>query len=112
MNGQLGEHPLAELIREISAKEISGRLSLQNDSSRIVLYFKSGRVVYAASNVRTLRLGEYLQQAKLVDEIDLKRLGTQRSDLDLVQALCQEKLLDPDEAQKQQLKQVSDVLRV
>src|SRR5262245_54165460 len=56
MNGQLSLHPLAELIREISAKEIAGRLSLQNDSSRVVIYFKNGLVVYAASNIRTLRL--------------------------------------------------------
>ncbi len=111
MIGQLNEHPLAELIREISAKEIAGRLSLQNDSSRVVIYFKNGLVVYAAANVRTLRLAEYLQQAKLVDEKDLRRFGN-HSDLDLAQALCQENLLDPDKAQKLQVKQVSDVLRV
>jgi len=112
MNGQLSEHPLAELIREISGKEISGRLSLQNEGGRVVIYFKNGQVVYAASNVRTLRLGEYLQKAALIDEKDLTRLGNQRSDLDLAQALCEENLLDSDEAQKVQLRQVSDVLRV
>src|SRR5262245_59103667 len=112
MNGQLSEHPLAELIREISAKEISGRLSLQNESGKVVIYFKRGVLMYAASNVRTLRLSEYLRQAKLVDDEKLSRLGNQRSDLELAQALCQENLLDADHAQKMQLKQVSDVLRV
>jgi len=87
-------------------------LSLQNESGKVVIYFKRGVLMYAASNVRTLRLSEYLRQAKLVDDEKLSRLGNQRSDLELAQALCQENLLDADHAQKMQLKQVSDVLRV
>jgi curved DNA-binding protein CbpA len=111
MNGQLRDHPLAELIREISAKEISGRLSLQNEGGKVVVYFKQGSVVYAASNVRTLRLAEYLRKGKLINEKDLANFGDQRSDLDLAQTLCKENLLDPEHARKLQVMQVSDVLR-
>jgi len=39
MNGQLSEQPLAELIREISARSLGGRLSLEHDRIKVVSYF-------------------------------------------------------------------------
>ena len=54
MNGQLSEQPLAELIREISAKSLGGRLSLEHDRIKVVSYFENGTIVYAASNLRAL----------------------------------------------------------
>ncbi len=47
MNGQLSEQPLAELIREIAAKSIGGRLQLQHDRLRAVIYFDKGELLYA-----------------------------------------------------------------
>ena len=66
MNGQLSEQPLAELIREISAKSLGGRLRLEHDRVKVVAYFDNGNFLYAASNVRTLRLREYLLKSNLV----------------------------------------------
>ena len=62
MNGQLSEQPLAELICEIFQKGISGTLRLQHESAKTIVYFDAGRIVYAASNLRELRLGEYLKK--------------------------------------------------
>ena len=47
MNGQLSEQPLAELIREISAKSLAGRLQLQHGRVKVVVYFDSGALLYA-----------------------------------------------------------------
>ena len=94
MNGQLSEQPLVELIREISAKSLGGRLHLEHDRVKVVAYFDSGNFVYAASNLRTLRLREYLLKSNLVSEQDLTQFNDRVSDTDLVKVLCAQKLLD------------------
>src|SRR5688572_7369802 len=66
MNGQLSDRPLAELIREISAKSQSGRLSLERERIKVAAYFFKGHFVYAACNVRTFRLREYLLKTALL----------------------------------------------
>ena len=75
MNGQLSENPLAELIRELSAKKLSGRLQLQQDKIRVALYFHAGSLLYAACNLKTLRLAEYLLKNRLVTEEVLRYIG-------------------------------------
>src|SRR6185295_9374641 len=100
MNGQLSEQPLAELIREISSKSLSGRLRLENERVKVVAYFENGRFVYAASNLRTLRLREYLKKTELV------------TDTDLLKVLCAQKLLSPAAAEQVHTRQVADVLRL
>jgi len=112
MNGKLSEQPLAELIRELSAKRLSGRLRLEHERVKIVCYFQDGPLIYAAANVRSLRLGEYLKNGKLVADSVLAGFGEQRSDLALGDALCAAKLLEPAAVARLQLQQVSDVLRV
>jgi curved DNA-binding protein CbpA len=112
MNGQLSEQPLVELIREISSKSVGGRLRLEHERVKVVAYFDGGNLVYAASNVRTLRLREYLLKNNLVSEQDLTQFNDRVSDLDMVKVLCAQKLLTPAAAEQVQAKQVSDVLRL
>ena len=112
MNGQLSEQPLAELIREISAKSLGGRLSLEHDRIKVVSYFEDGKLVYAASNVRTLRLREYLRKAELVSEPDLARFNERLPDLELLKQLTPQKLLSTTAADQVHTRQVTDVLRL
>ena len=84
MNGQLSERPLVELIREISSKSLGGRVRLEHDRVKVVAYFENGNFIYAASNLRTLRLREYLLKSNLVSERDLKQFNEQVSDTDMV----------------------------
>ena len=63
MNGQLSEQPLAELIREISANSLAGRLQLEHERARAAAYFDEGKLLYAASNLRPLRFREYVLKA-------------------------------------------------
>ena len=112
MNGQLSEQPLAELIREISSKSLSGRLRLENERVKVVAYFEDGRFVYAASNLRTLRLREYLRKTELVTDQDLAQINERISDTDLLKALCAQKLLSPAAAEQVQTRQVADVMRL
>ncbi|HKG46620.1 MAG TPA: DnaJ domain-containing protein [Pyrinomonadaceae bacterium] len=112
MNGQLSKQPLAELIREISSKSLTGRLRLEHDRVQVVAYFDRGQFVYAASNVRTLRLREYLKKAALVSELDLAQFNDRVPDTAMVKVLCTQKLLSPEAAAEVQARQVADVLRL
>lgn len=110
MEGQLSEQPLAELIREISAKSLGGRLRLEHDRVKVVAYFDNGNFIYAASNVRTLRLREYLLKGNLVTELALKQFNDRVSDNDVIKVLYAQKLLSPSDVEQVQAKQVADVL--
>lgn len=112
MNGQLSEQPPAELIREISEKSLGGRLRLEQKRVKVVAYFDSGNFLYAASNVRTLRLREYLRKDKLVSEQDLARFGERLPDIDLLKLLRAQNLLSPADARQLQTRQMGDVLRL
>jgi curved DNA-binding protein CbpA len=112
MNGQLNEQPLAELIREISLKSLGGRLRLAHDRIKVAAYFHEGKFVYAACNVRTFRLREYLQKAGLVSEEQFTRFDERISDIELANRLSAEKLLTAAAAEQVQTRQVSDILRL
>jgi curved DNA-binding protein CbpA len=112
MNGQLSEQPLTELIREISAKCLSGRLRLEHERVHTVVYFEDGKLLYAASNLRTLRIREYLEKAEAIPEQNLTQINERVSDTDLIKVLCSQKLLSPAVAEQIQTRLVADVLRL
>lgn len=112
MNGQLSEQPLAELIREISAKSLSGRLRLEHERVHAVAYFDHGKFLYAAANIRTLRVREYLKKAEAVSDQDLAQFNERVSDTDLLKVLCAQKLLSRAAAEQIQTRLVADVLRL
>lgn len=111
MKGTLSDQPLAELIREISTKELSGTLRLEHDRAQSALYFEKGQVVYAASNLRTLRLREYLTKRGVLSE---KERASEKnlSDLELAAALRAKGALTQREIDGLLTTQVSDILRV
>src|ERR1041385_389733 len=112
MNGQLSEQPLAELIREISGKSVSGRLRLEHERVHAGVYFEEGKLLYAASNLRTLRVREYLKKAEVVSDQNLAKIDERVSDTDLIKVLCAQKILSTDVAEQIQARLVADVLRL
>src|SRR5687767_7642909 len=112
MNGQLSDRPLAELIREISAKSQSGRLRLERERIKVAAYFDDGKFVYAACNVRTFRLREYLQKTGLLSADQLTGFHENVSDFTLARHMCAEKLLTPEMVEQVQTRLVSDILRL
>jgi DnaJ-domain-containing protein 1 len=111
MNGQLSEQPLAELISEIFQKGISGALRLHHESAKSIIYFEAGQIVYAATNLRELRLGEYFKKKKLVSEKQLSGFD-KRPDLSLVAELCTKGIIERKAAEPLIARQVNDILRV
>jgi len=112
MNGDISEQPLAEIIREISSKSLSGRLRLERDRVQVVAYFENGNFTYAASNLRNLRVREYLKKSELVSDADLARFHERVSDVELLKQLSAQNLLPAAVAEQVQTRQVAEVLRL
>lgn len=112
MKGKLNDQPLAELIREISSKALSGTLRIEYERAQAAIYFEDGQVVFAASNVRSLRLREYLTARKLVAENELANLKSPQSDLGLAAALRAKGLLRQEDINSVLATLVNDILRV
>jgi len=111
MNGKLTDQPLAELIREIASKGLSGTLRIEHERAQVAVYFENGQCVFAASNIRTLRLREYLTKRNLVAEQELASLDVQ-SDLGLAAALRTRGLLRDEDINSVLATLVNDILRV
>jgi len=111
MQGQLGEHPLAELIREITTAGLSGSLRLSRERAKAAIYFESGELVFATSNLRAHRLREVVKRSGLSD-VHLNEFPTKASDEELAAAMLQRRLLKPETLAAIRSNQVGDVLRL
>jgi curved DNA-binding protein CbpA len=90
MTGQLNEHPLGELIREIYDAGLSGALRLFRERAKAVVYFDSGEITYAATNLRTYRLSECVRRWGVLNEQQQHpRVQDKMSDQDFGEALIE-----------------------
>ena len=110
--GKLTEQPLAELIREISIKGLSGTLRLEHERMQTAVYFDKGQLIYAASNLRTLRLREYLVKRGLVAEEKQAKVANGLPDLELAETLAKDGTLRQKDIDALLVILVSDILRV
>src|SRR5712691_6244581 len=112
MRGKLTHNPLAELIREVASKGFSGTLRLEHDRAQTAVYFEDGQMVFAASNLRRLRLREYLKKRGLVSERELAGFENNGPDLALAAALQENGTLDQHAVDALFAALVTDILRV
>src|SRR5919204_629773 len=112
MEGQLRDHPLAELIHEISEARLSGALRLARERARAAVYFEEGQIVAALTNLRPLRLVEFLRRAGAVEAARLDGVvGEGMSDEHAALALVRSGVIGAAELKKLQWRQSSEVLR-
>jgi curved DNA-binding protein CbpA len=111
MQGQIREHPLAELIREITATGLSGALRLHRDRIKATVYFEDGELIFATSNLRAHRLREFIKRNGLVPE-QIENFPPRASDYELASALIQSGHLKPEVLAVIRGNQVSEVLMV
>lgn len=112
MEGQLRDHPLVELIHEISGARLSGALRLAFERVRAVVYFESGQVVAAVSNLRALRLTQILLMVGALDAARLFAIaGEGASDDEAASALLGAGLLEESALSKARERQTAEVLR-
>ncbi|HYP01654.1 MAG TPA: DUF4388 domain-containing protein [Pyrinomonadaceae bacterium] len=112
MNGHLREHPLAELIREITVAKLSGALRLARERVQAVVYAEAGEIVFARSNLRVHRLAVCLHRWGVLEEDKLAALLTEyMSDAEAGAALLDSGALSKDSLAKLLARQATDVLR-
>jgi curved DNA-binding protein CbpA len=110
MTGQLNDNPLAELIREISALNLSGALRLSRERVKVVIYIDAGKIIYAASNLRAYRLPECVRRWGALTEQQLARTQSTVSDLEFGNALIETGALSTDALNELITRQVSEML--
>jgi DnaJ-domain-containing protein 1 len=111
MNGRLSDHPLAELVHEISEARVSGALRLARERAKGVVYFDGGRVAAALANLRPLRLVEVLRRSGVVDAARLfAAVGEGASDEQTGFALVRAGLVDEAGLKRLQERQSKEVL--
>lgn len=112
MDGQLKDHPLVELIHEISEARLSGALRLTRERVRAVVYFEAGQTVAALMNLRAMRLVEFLRRGGAVESERLDAVVREgMSDEHAGLALVRAGLLDVTGLKRLQWRQSSEVLR-
>lgn len=110
MEGQLSEHPFAELISEILEKKFSGALRVEKDRVKAVVYFDGGELIYATSNLRNLRLSEYLKKRNILIE-NLSGIDSS-SDLTVASSVLSRGTVAQATLDEATTEQVTDVARV
>jgi curved DNA-binding protein CbpA len=111
MNGQLNEHPLGELIREISTAGLSGALRLTYERIKLVVYFGASGIIFATSNLRVHRLSECLRRWGVVTEQQLWQVGERANDMELGSALVATGALSPQALEEMWARQAAEALR-
>lgn len=112
MNGQLREHPLAELIREIVATNLSGALRLERERIKAVVYASQGRVILARTNLRLHRLVECIRRWDIMRPEQFDVLLTESmSDAEARSELLKTGALTTRDLEDLRARQTADVLR-
>ncbi len=110
MEGQLQEHPLCELIREISHAGLSGALRVSRGPAKVVVYFLGGETVFAASNLRAHRLREALKRAGIA-EAQLATIPETAAEDELAADIVKSGALTREDLQNIRGRMVQDALR-
>src|SRR4051812_4364603 len=112
MEGHLRDHPLVELIHEISDARLSGALRLAFERVKAVVYFEAGGALPAASNLRALRLTQILLQGGAVDAARLfASAGEGAADDEAASALLGAGLIEESALRRARERQTVEVLR-
>jgi len=110
IKGNFLTHPFAELLAEIAAAALNGSLRVENKERKCVVYFKSGRAVFAVSNDRSSRLFEMLLKRNKLDKAGLVRIPNFQNDFELTTYLKEKQLLTDSDCNKLFAEQIENIL--
>ena len=112
MEGQLAENPLAELIAEINASQLSGSVRLSHNRIKVAAYFENGALVFASSNLKSHRFANFLRRTIISDSAQMPELPEAETDEELADAIIQRGILTSNAVDTIREHQVSEVLRI
>src|SRR6187402_2518632 len=87
VKGSLLEHPFPELLAEIGDAGIDGSLRLSFKDKKTVVYFDQGRITFAVSNSKRLRLFNVMLEQKKIDKQTLVKHPSFANDLEFAASL-------------------------
>ena len=83
IRGNFLTHPFAEVLAEIANARLSGSLRLGSKDKKSVVYFREGKIVFAASNTRSARLSQQLMAKGYLAKADLAEMPDFANDFEL-----------------------------
>jgi Flp pilus assembly protein TadD len=110
INGNLSEHPLAELLVEIRQIRLNGSLRFANGGQKSVIYFDAGDIVFAVSNSRQHRLYELLLREKKITKEQLLDISDFTDDLALRRNLLKNNVLEQTDMNALFSRQIVEIL--
>ncbi len=110
VKGTVLNHPLAELLAEISQSELTGSLRLSHLERKIIIYFDGGDAVFAVSNSRRHRLFHILLREEKIIPSQLSAIPNVANDMELKVTLVQRETFTESEMKKFFAVQVGQIL--
>ena len=112
IQGNFFTHPLAELLSEIAKARLNGSLrGTDGDKKRKwVIYFKSGKVVFAVSNVKTSRLFYMMLSQGRLSKEDILKVPNYANDLEYASFLQTNGVLTKDATDKLFVEQIESII--
>lgn len=109
--GQLETTPLAEVIRAITVKGLSGAVRLSQSQAKAVIYCENGGIIFAASNLRAHRLSDFLKRNNILNDEQVAALSPKTTDEELFALLAGNNRNEPDALKTIRANYISDILR-
>jgi len=109
-HGNFIAHPFAELLVEIIQAKFSGSLKVHDNDQKAIIYFRSGRIVYAVSNSKTLRLFNLLLRKKLIDTKVISRYPHFANDMEFSASLTGGRIVSKEQIDEAFTSQMNDIV--
>jgi len=97
IEGNFLAHPFAEIVAEIAQTQLDGSLRVGTGDKKCVVYFRGGRLVFAASNARESRLFDILLKQGKLTNADLADATNFQNDFELAAWLESKDRLSPEQ---------------
>ncbi len=110
VTGSFYAHPLAELITEIMQARLNGSLRGTYKERKWVIYFKSGKVVFAVSNARNSRLFDILMRRNRLTKNEVAAIPNFSNDFELAAHLESKKLLSKPDCDQLFAEQIQGII--
>ncbi|MBV9242858.1 MAG: DnaJ domain-containing protein [Acidobacteria bacterium] len=110
IRGNFLTHPHPEVIAEIAHARLSGSLRIDFKEKKCVVYFREGRIIFAASNARSLRLYELLLAKGKLSKADLAKIPNFVNDFEFAAFLEDKGFLKKTDAERLFADQVAAIV--
>lgn len=110
IKGSLLEHPFAELLVEAFSHNLDGSFRLSNGEQKVIIYIKTGQVVFAVSNVRRYRLFENLLQTGKISNKLLSEIPNFANDIEFGEVLVAKSIVSKTEIDEIFVRLIAEIL--